>query len=296
MLQCSAVFEQCTHSSAPAGTHHYGHRGSKSQCTGAGNHQNGNSCSQRELQSFTHCHPENKGCQSNAHDHRHKNTGDLICQSCNGRLGAACFFHHADHLMQSGILAHLVCTENKIALCIDGCRSNMAAGLHFHRHTFACEGTLIHAASAFQNRSIHRNTTTGTHHNQIPYAHLICRYGFFLSISQHRRCFRPQIHQCFDSITGLAFCSGFQEFAQRDQGQDHGSRLKIQVLTVKCHCVPVAMSHCISHTEQCRNAVEQCRTGANSNQRIHVGAAMPQCFQTAAEIHPVQIHSRQCQE
>ena len=38
------------------------------------------------------------------------------------------------------------------------------------------------------------------------------------------------------------------------------------------------MSHGVGHTEKCSNAVNQRSTGADGDQRIHVGAAVPEGF------------------
>ena len=296
IFQRFCVLEQHTHTRAAACAHHDGHRGSQSQRTGTGDHQHGNGCGQGEFQILTHNHPEDKRCRRDTHDHRHKDTGDLVRHPGDGGLGTAGLLYHVDNLRQGGVLTNLLGPEFQIAFRIDGsCRYGIAWDL-FHRDAFTGEGTLIHRAAALNHRAIHRDPAAGADDDGVTHLHILHGNLRFYTITANTCRLGAEVHQGPNGIAGLAFGPGLQEFAQGDEGQDHGSRFKIQIGTVMLHRLPVSRTHGIRHHKERRHAIDQRRTGTHRNEGIHVGSLMPQGFQATGKIHPVQIHRRQGQE
>ena len=162
VFQCLSILKEHTHLGAPSGAHHNGNRGSKAQSTGAGDHQHGNGTVQAEFQAVASQHPNSKGNCRNGHDHGNENTRNFVRQPGNGGFGTTGFLHHADHLGQGGIFAHLVCPKFQIAFGIDGSGSNTVAGKLFHGHTFAGKGTLVHRGPALQHSAVYGNAAAGT--------------------------------------------------------------------------------------------------------------------------------------
>ena len=67
-------------------------------------------------------------------------------------------------------------------------------------------------------------------------------------------------------------------------------------MAVMGHSIPIPTAHRIGHAKQHPDAIHQGRSGTHCNERVHIGAAVPQGFQATGEIHPVQKHHRQRQE
>ena len=296
VFQRLGILEQNAHFRTLTGAHHDGHGGSQTQCAGTGDHQHRNGSGQRELQCLACQHPHRKGDGRDGHDHRNKHTGNLVRQSGDGRLGAACLFHQTDHLRQSGILAHFICTEFQISGSVDGGRGDGIAGFLFHRDRFAGEGALVHRGSALHHGAVHRDPSAGADDDNIAHLHLLGGNLFLFAVSANRGGLGSQIHQLTDGIAGAALGPGLQEFAQSDQGQDHGGGLKIQILAVQLHHIPLAVANSIAHSEQCHHTVNQAGTGSNGNQGVHIGCPVPQSLQALDVVGPVQEHRRQRQQ
>ena len=287
IFQCLRVLEQNTHLGAPSGSYHNGHRRCQAQCTGTGNHQHGNTAVQREFQSKSSNHPNKKCNHRNGHHDRYKYARDFVSQTGNGCLGAAGLFHHADDLSQSGIFTDLVCPEFQIAFRIDGGGCHRIPTDLLYGNTFTRKGTLVHGGSAGKHCAIHRNAAAGAHNHRISHPDLFHRDFHVQIVSANGGGFGTQIHQRPDGITGAALSPGFQKFTQRNQGQNHGCRFKVQVLSVHFHQCPVPMSNAVRHTEQRHHTVDQRGNGSHRNQRIHVGCLVPKGFQSPAVIDPV---------
>ena len=173
LLQSRCAFKEDAHFCAFACANHDGNRCGQTQRAGAGDHQNRNGTGQGKLQRLTCQHPNHKHHRCNGHDSRHKNTGNFISQSCNGRLGATGFLHHANDLRKGGILPDSLRLEFQISFCDSGGCGNGIAFCHLHRQTFAGNGALIHCCPSFYDRAVHRDAAAGTDHHSISHPNLI---------------------------------------------------------------------------------------------------------------------------
>ena len=77
-----------------------------------------------------------------------------------------------------------------------------------------------------------------------------CTDRLFFPVTNDRCRLRTQIHQRANRITGPAFGSGLQKLAQSNEREDHGGRLKIQILTVLGYNIPLTPPHGPSHAKQ----------------------------------------------
>ena len=275
IFQCLSIFEENPHLGAPAGSNHDGDRCGQAQSTGAGNHQNRNGAGQAEFQTLPQNHPDHKRDGSNAHDHRHEDTGNPICQSGNGRFGAASLLNHPDHLSQGGVLPYLFRPEFQVPLCIDGRRCHRVPRGFLHRDTFSGQSALIHSASAFHHSAIYGDTPSGADNDNISHLDLIHGNLLNLPFPANHSSFWAQIHQCPDGIPCTAFCSGFQKFTQRNEGQDHCRRLKIKIFAIALYQFPILMAHSPCHAEQGCHTIDQSCQGTHRNQGIHIGSTVP---------------------
>ena len=290
------ILEQHTHFGSLSGTHHNGNGCSQTKGAGAADDQHRNGGGQREFQGLSRQHPRSKGRCSNGHDNGNKNTGDFIRQPGNGGLGAARLLHHADHLGQGSILPHLFRPEFQISGDVDGGSRHRIPGLLLHGNTFTGQGALINGSTALDHGAVHGDPAAGFNKDDVPHPHLFGGNLQLRALPAYQSRFRRQVHQLPDGISGLTLGPSLQEFAQGDEGQNHGSGFKIEVFAVKLHHIPLSVTQRIAHTQQGENTVDQRSAGAHRNQRIHIGRFVPQGLQTPAVVHPVQIHRRQRQE
>ena len=186
IFQSFRILEQNAHSGTPARAHHNGNRSCQSQGAGTGNNKNRNSGGQGEFQCLSSDHPCGKSDCGDGHDYRHKYSGDLVRQPGDGSLGAAGFFHHADHLGKSGVFAHLICPEFQVSFRVDGGGGHRISGNLLHRDAFAGESALINGSPAFQHRSVHRDAAAGADDDDIACNHFF--YRDFLNLSIPANC------------------------------------------------------------------------------------------------------------
>ena len=201
-----------------------------------------------------------------------------------------------DDLRQSGVLSHLVRPEFQVALGIDGGGADPVPRLLLHGNAFAGKGTLVNACPAGEHRAVHGDGAAGADDHRVAHLHLLHGNRHLCPVPADGGGFGAQIHQGADGVAGFALGSGLQEFAQGDEGQDHGGRLKIQVVQVMLYQLHVSMPQAVGHAEQGGNAVNQRRQGAHRNQRIHIGRTVIQGFQTPEIIDPVQVDHRERQK
>ena len=155
---------------------------------------------------------------------------------------------------------------------------------------------MIYGGPSAEDSSVNGNAPAGADNHRVSHLNLL-HWNVLNRISPADRCgFGTQIHQSPDGIAGFSLGPGFQVFSQGDQSENHGGGLKIEVLAVLCDDIPFPMPHGPGHTEQSGHAVNQGGQASHGNQRIHVGAAVPQGLQSPGIIHPIQKNHRQGQE
>ena len=274
-------FDQDSVLRAFSGSHHNRHRRSQTQRAGAADDQYTDGTAESEFKTFAPKQPENAGCQCNEHDHRYKYTGYFIRHAGNGGLAAAGFVHQPDNLTDRAVFPYpLGCKMNKPGF-IDGGADDCISRLFFHRDALPGNGRFIHAGSAADDHPVCRNAFAGAHHDFIAFRQFFRRNDNFRAVPDDRSLFRRQVHQFFNGAGGAAFGTGFQPFAEGNQGDDHTSRFKIQIHAVQIHQRRIAVTQAPADTVDGKNSVNQRGAGPYRHQRIHVGTAHGQTLKSA---------------
>ena len=58
----------------------------------------------------------------------------------------------------------------------------------------------------------------------------------------------------------------------------------------------ISLAKSVRHAKQCEHTINQRCQRSHSNQRIHIGSSVHQCFQSSGIINAVQVYHRQCQK
>ena len=270
---------------AAPGADHNGHRSCQTQRAGAGDHQYGNSRRQRERQLSARQHPGGKGQQGNADDHGHEHPRHFVGQTGDGRLGAAGLLHQTDHLGQGRILAHLVGAEGQSAGLVHGGRRQSVARRLMDRQALSRQGAFVYVGLALQHRPVNGDPAAGAYLNPVAETHLGGGNLDPRTVPLHQCRLGRQVHQSGNGLAGLAFGFRFKVFSQGHQGQDHGSRLVIQISAL----LPQGKLHRDSEP------VEQRRAGTDGDQRVHIGRAVEEGLHALGKIGAVDDDHRQRQ-
>ena len=296
LLQRYCRFEQDAVFRAHAVAHHDGHGGGKSQRAGAADDQHRNAPRQRKTGALSRQQPDNDRDGRNAHDGGHEHAGDPVRHLGDGGLGGGGVADHLNDLRQRGVLAHAGGLAAQESGLVQRSGGNGAAGGLVHRDALPGEAGFIHRAGALQNGSVHGDVLAGTHHKHIAFGHLLQRNGHLRAVPQQRGGFGSQLHQPFQRIGGPALGAGLQHFAKGDERQDGGGGLKVKFVHIGHHSVHVAPHLRVRHGKQGKGAVPEGRRRAQRDQRVHVGRAVPQAFESADEKFLVDDHDNDGQQ
>ena len=276
--------------------HHNSHRRCQTQRTGAADDQHRDAPRQRVAHIPPQQQPDKGGDHRNADDRRHEKAGYGIGDLCNGGFGGGGIADHADDLRQRGVLAHAGSAALQIAGLVGGGGAYLIAHGLVHRDALAGQGTLVHGAAALQHNTVHRDVLARAHHKDIFFLHLFNGYGHLGTVLQQGGSFGGKLHQALERIGGLALGACLQHFAYRDEGQDHGGRLKIELHHVVHDQFFVAVQLRIGHGKQGVGTPHKACHRAHSHQCIHVGGAVHQPFEAVDEKLLVDHHHDACQQ
>ena len=273
-FQRSGGLEQDTIFGTQPVAHHDGNRRCQTQRTGAADDQHGDAAGQRIAQLPAQQQPHDGGDHRNGNDRRHEETGHRIGDFCNGSLGGGGIADHLDDLGKGGVLAHTGgLTPEESGLVGGGGAYLIALGL-VHGDALAGQGALIHGAAAFQHNAVHGHILARAHHKDVSLLHLLDGHRHFGTVPQQVGGLGGQLHQALEGIGGLALGTGFQHFAHRDEGQNHGSRFEVELHHIVHDQLIVAVHLSAGHGEQGVGAPHKAGHGAHGHQRIHVGRAV----------------------
>ena len=282
-FQRSGSLEQDAVFGAHAVAHHDGHRRGKAQSTGAADDQHRDAAGQRIAQLTAQKQPDHGGDHCNADDRRHKEAGHGVGYLGDGSLGGGGIAHHPDDLGQGGVLTHTGGFAPQKAGLVGRGSAHLVPGGLVHRDALAGQGAFVHGAAAFQHDAVHRDVLTGAHHKDVALLYLLDGYGHLGTIPQQGGRFGGQLHQALQCIGGLALGAGLQHLAHRDQGQDHGRRLKVELHHIVHDQLVVAVHLCAGHGKQGVGAPHKAGHGAHGHQRVHVGGAVDQPLEAIDE-------------
>ena len=135
-------------------------------------------------------------------------------------------FNKLHDLGERSVIANAGCFDNKVAVCIHRCADNIVARANFNRHGFASDHRHVDGGMAFNHDSIGGDLLAGTHNKPNANNKFFKRnFGaVFEACSLH-----AEFRKFSQGIAGTATCSGFEPFAQKDQGDDDARRFEIHV-------------------------------------------------------------------
>ena len=209
--------------------HHNSHWRCQTQRTGAADDQHRDAPRQRVAHIPPQQQPDKGGDHRNADDRRYEKAGYGICDLCNGSLGGGGIADHADDLRQRGVLAHAGGAALQIAGLIGGGGAYFITHGLVHRDAFAGQGALVHGAAALQHNTVHRDVLARAHHKDVLFLHLLNGHSHLCAVPQQGGSLGGKLHQALECIGGLTFRTCLQHLAHGDKGQNHGSRLKIEL-------------------------------------------------------------------
>ena len=165
-----------------------------------------------------------------------------------------------------------------------------------HRNALPGQGGFIHRTFPLQDHPVHRDALSGADCKHVPLLHLLRRNGFFLPVPDHSGGLGGKLHQTPDGVGGFSFGASLQHFSHRNQRQDHGGGLEIKLVHIDHDPIHIPMYLGIGHSEQGIYAPQKGCPGAEGNQRIHVGGAMPQALKAADKKFLVDDQDAPCKQ
>ena len=259
-LQRLAALDQDAAFGAAARAHHDRGRRGQTERAGAGDNQHRHGVhhrhgKRREEQPYT----EGRQRQNQHGDGEVR--ADHIGQPCHGRTRALRLLHQFHHLLQERTAPDLGGTEAEPARAVDGPGEHRGARALVHRHALAGEQRFVHRRFALRHLAIHRNALARTHYHHVARAHFLHGLLDLHAVNEHARHRWLQIHQLADSLAGLPARPRLQRPAEQDQRNDYGRGLIVNF-------VPPA--------HRLHQRIEERRSGAQRDQRVHVGRAVTQ--------------------
>ena len=279
LLQRFRRLEEHAQLRAAARTDHDRHRRRQSQRARAGNDQHRNADAQRVVHRLSKQQPDDRRRERDAHHDRYEHARNLIRKPRDGRFGAARLLDQPDDLRQRRVLADLLRAEAEVAGLVDGRGGDLVARLLLYRHAFAGQSALVYGGAARDHNAVHRDPSAGTHRDDIARRDLLDRKLDLFAVSLDIGRFRRQVHQLFNGLAGLALGARLKVFAERDQRQDHTGGFEIQ-------------AHRLARGNGIE-AVDHTGSGADRNERIHIGRTVEQLRKAAREERAVHDQDRQ---
>ena len=294
-FQRGGGFKQNALFGAQAAGHHNGHGRGQPQRARAADHQHADGPGQHKPGAAPGSGPCNGRKHRQPQHTGHKHGGHPVSRFGNGGLAARRILHHANDLLNGGILPHPAGLAGQESVLVHCACAHRAARLLIHGNAFAGQRRFIHRAGALGHLAVHRNAFAGAHHKHIPHLHLLHRHLDFLPVLHQRGCFGGKIHQAANSAGGFALAVGFQRFAHCDQRKDRGGAFKIVFIHIRHGGRCAARRHGAAGRKQRPCAVAERRACPHGHQRVHVGRAVNQTGHAAYKEFLVDHHDR-CRE
>ena len=280
-FQRHSRFEQNAVLCAHATPHHDGNRGGKPQRTGAADDQNGDTPCQSKACRLTGKKPDKHGDNRDGDNGRNKDTGNLICHLGNGGFCGCCIADHLNDLGKGGVLADSGGLAAQKTRLIQRACGNLASFRLIHGNALPRQSGFIHRTVSLADNSVYGDVFAGTHHKNIALCHLFNGDSDLRAVPQKGGGLGRQLHQPLQSIRGFALGTGFQHFAQGNQGQNRGGGFKIEFVHIDHDRIHLALYLGVRHGEQGEGAVAKGCRSAQRNQSVHVGRTMPQALKPA---------------
>ncbi len=255
----AAFNEDASLGTAPGADHDGGGRGQPQRARAGDNQHRYRVHHGRSKRPEQNPHPEGEG-RGRQHAQREV-AAHHVRQPRHRRARPLRLAHHFDHPAQHGAASHLGGREAEAAGTVEGARINRAARALLNRHALAGEHGFVDGRFARHDGAIHRNAFARPHHHRVAEAHFRHRDFDFRAVAQDAGVGRLQIHQPPNGCAGLGARPRLQQPACQDERDDGGGSFKVDFVAAARGLV---------------NRIQECGTGAQRNQRIHVGRVVPQ--------------------
>ncbi len=257
----------------PGADHDRGRRGQPERA-GAGDDQHRDEGLQRqgEARVRPEDEPGREGERREDEHRRDEPTGDGVGQPLDRGLRHLRLLDQLDDLGQRGLLADARRPQDERAAAIEGRADHLVAGALLDRQALAGQHRLVNGRAALDHDAIDRHLVAGADAQQIARDHLRQRDVGFLAVADDARLRRGKPEQPRDRRAGIGPCPCLQVAAQKDEGDDHHGRFVVDL-----GLQPQALDAAGRESDQGGDdrAVAVGRRGADGDQRVHVGAAMP---------------------
>ena len=148
----------------------------------------------------------------------------------NGRAGTLRFRDHLDDLRQHRVGADLVGPHHKRAVPVERAAGEALSARLLDRQRFAGDHRFVDRGAAFDHHAIHRNGLSRTNTQQIAHLHDLQRHvGFGAVRADAARRLGRQVEQRTDCRAGALARLQLQHLAEKDQRDDHGGGLEIDL-------------------------------------------------------------------
>ena len=273
-----AAAEEDAGFSAASAADHDGGRCRQAQRAGAGDHEDGNHVEDGARQCRVADGQPADERHSRQRDHGgHEVGGDPVGDGLDWRFAGLRVFDEADDLGEHGVATDALRFDDQPALLIDSPADDFGADGFIKRHALAREHGFVNGGAPLGDDGVNRDALAGLDQQQVARNDFINWNGLFFAIAQESGGFRRQSHQALNGGAGAAFGARFQQFAQRNQGENDGGRFEVVRFADQ-------VSEVEEDAEQDDNAVAIGGERAHRHQHIHIGAAVAQGFQRAAEV------------
>ena len=271
---------------AAADRHHDGHRRSESQCARASDDQHGDRGDKRvrKTRLRPEKYPDQESDRGGGDDRGHEVGSDSIGQTLHWCAAALGFADELHDLGEHGFVADALGYHDEAAAGVERASGDLVTFGFLGGHRFAGQHRFVDCAGAFDDHAIDGHVLTG------PYAQLVagfdliqCHVLFATVRSDKVRLLRGEIQQCANCAGGLLAGSQFQHLAQQDERGDHGCGFKIH-RRAAIHPAKGDWKHLREYRGH--YAFEIRGSGAEANQREHIGAAVNQRIPETAKEGP----------
>ena len=229
-LQRLGCLEQNSLLGSNAISYHDCNRCRKSQRTRTTDHQNSDCPFKGIARGLSNSHPNYKRKSRKCNYNRNKDSGHLIRNLGNRCLCCRGVTDHLDDFGEGRIFTYMGGSAFYISGLVNGRCGHLVARSFINRNGFACEGRLVNCGCALQYHTVHRNPLAGFNNENVIHHNLLCRNGDFISVSYNECSIRGKCHEAFKRIRRATFRHSLKHLSYRNQGQNHCSRFKIELM------------------------------------------------------------------
>ena len=294
-LEGGGVFEEDAFFCALAAADHDRDRRCQSEGAWTADDDDGDAHFDGKRERFTDDEPDRENDESDGKDRRHEHGCDLVGCAGDRRLCGVGIFDQADDLRQRCVGTNGGSTEAEAASGVDGACGNGVANAFFDRNALAGEGAFVNRGAATHEHAVDRNAPARTHLEDVAdfdiggvdWPHVLA----FDEIGGFRR----QRQKLADGVGCVAFGTGFEVFADGDEGDDHRCRIVVEIVQTMERCLSRSRGNAHKDRGAGVEAIDQRDPGTNSDEAVHIRPELGHGAESACEVGAVddEDHKRQ---